>query len=60
MPDKHRNPIRKCGVPKSCISILKNWDELAFMFYFGSRGLEKIVSRTPELTKKLFERSKRK
>ncbi len=47
-------------VPEGYISILKNWGELAFMFYFGSRGLEKIVSRTPELTKKLFERRKRK
>ena len=47
-------------VPEGYISILKNWGELAFMFYFGSRGLEKIVSRTPELTKKLFEQSKRK
>ena len=47
-------------VPEGYISILKNWGELAFMFYFGSRGLEKIVSRTPELTQKLFERRKRK
>ncbi len=46
-------------VPEGYISILKNWGELAFMFYFGSRGIEKIVSRTPELTKKLFERGKR-
>jgi len=47
-------------VPEGYISILKNWGELAFMFYFGSRGLEKIVSRTPELTRKLFERRKSK
>ena len=46
-------------VPEGYISILKNWGELAFMFYFGSRVIEKIVSRTPELTKKLFERTKR-
>ncbi len=47
-------------VPEGYISILKNCGELAFMFYFGSRGLEKIVSHTPDLTKKLFDRNKRK
>ena len=47
-------------VPDGYISVLKNWGELAFMFYFGSRGIEKIVSRTPELSQKLFERKKRK
>ena len=47
-------------VPDGYISVLKNWGELAFMFYFGSRGIEKIVSRTPDLSQKLFERKKRK
>ena len=47
-------------VPEGYISILKNWGELAFMFYFGSRGLEKIFSHTPELTNKLFNSSKNK
>jgi len=47
-------------VPDSYISVLKNWGELAFMFYFGSRGIEKIVSRTPDLTNKLFRQKKRK
>jgi uncharacterized membrane protein (DUF106 family) len=46
-------------VPEGYISILKNWGELAFMFYFGSRGIEKVVSSTPELTQKLFGRKKR-
>ncbi len=45
-------------VPEGYISILKNWGELAFMFYFGSRGIEKIVSRAPVLTNKLFDRRK--
>jgi len=44
------------NVPESYITILKNWGELAFMFYFGSRGIEKIVSAAPALTEKLFSK----
>ncbi len=46
-------------VPEGYISILKNWGELAFMFYFGSRGLEKITSQSGALTSKLFDKNKK-
>ncbi len=47
------------NVPEGYISMLKNWGELAFMFYFGSRGLEKITSQSGVLTSKLFDKNKK-
>ncbi len=46
------------NVPEGYISILKNWGELAFMFYFGSRGIEKIVNNSSLISKELFRHKK--
>ncbi|RLD41834.1 MAG: hypothetical protein DRJ05_00965 [Bacteroidetes bacterium] len=46
------------NVPEGYISILKNWGELTFMFYFGSRGIEKIVNNSSLISKELFRHKK--
>lgn len=51
--------IGEFSINDSYRSILESWGAVAVGFYFGFRGLEKMVSMSGEVSEKLFEKRRR-